>query len=297
MTEFSKQYDKYQRQVEDSLELFLPLSDDSWGELQIPRELSVAMRYSLLSGGKRLRPVMLLAAFHMLSDDVDQALPFAAAVEMIHTYSLVHDDLPAMDNDDLRRGKPSNHKKFGEGIAILAGDALLTHAFETMAASNHPYALKAVYQIARYAGAQGMIAGQMADLSMEEMQPDMDMVYYIQRHKTSDLFAAAITAGLALTNADELWMQAAKDYSLHYGLAFQITDDILDIEGDGATLGKSIGKDQSSGKMTWPGAVGIDQAKVDARKHIQKAVSAAEAFGDKGQFFITLARQVEGRVK
>ncbi len=297
MNDFVKQYEEYLNLIESSLDYYLPQSLKEWGNGEIPGDLSSAMRYSLLSGGKRLRPVMLLAAFHMLSDHVSEALPFAAAVEMIHTYSLVHDDLPAMDNDDMRRGKPSNHKKFGEGVAILVGDALLTHAFEIMASSSHPHALKAIHTIAKHAGASGMIAGQMADLAMEEKKPDMDMVYYIQRHKTSDLFTAAITAGLALGNADESLLHAGKEYALHFGLAFQITDDILDVEGDDATLGKSTGKDQSSGKMTWPGTVGLCQAKKDAGEHIQLAIQAAKNFGDNGNFFTTLARQIADRVK
>ena len=297
MTEFERQYNIYLHMVEAGLEKFLPLQRQEWPTSGIPANLAAAMRYSLLSGGKRLRPVMLLASYNMLSNQLEDALPFAAAMEMIHTYSLIHDDLPAMDNDDMRRGKPSNHKMFGEATAILAGDALLNHAYETMAQSNHPLAMKALMHIAFHAGASGMIAGQAADLAMEEEQPDMDMVYYIQRHKTSDLFMGAVKAGLALAGADSAWINAAESYALHYGLAFQITDDILDIIADENVLGKSIGKDQSSGKMTWPGTVGLEKAKLDAQTHIEKAIQAAEIFGSSGAFFVSLAKQIQNRVK
>ena len=297
MNDFDKCYAWYVAATEKALTQYVPIPQEEWNDSSMPARLVEAMRYSLLAGGKRLRPVMLLAACHMLSESLEEALPFAAAIEMIHTYSLVHDDLPAMDNDDMRRGNPTNHRMFGEGMAILAGDGLLTQAFEVMAASGHPHALKGIAVIARCAGTSGMIAGQVADLAMEGKAPELSMVSYIQRHKTADLFAAAIKTGLILADAPLDWLKAAEVFALHYGLAFQITDDLLDIKGQEDILGKTIGKDAAAGKMTWPATVGLEQAEADAKRHAMLALEAAQVFGDIGDFFTTLAQQVLVRVK
>ena len=196
MSDFQSQYSDLQNRVEQALQAAVPLPLADWPSAGVPTQLAQAMRYSLLAGGKRLRPVLLLAAYGSLHDDLTPALPFAVAVECIHTYSLVHDDLPAMDDDDLRRGKPTNHKVFGEAMAILAGDALLNLAFELMSESKLPRAMDVIKIIASRSGAAGMIAGQTADILMSNQPADQDMVRYIHQHKTADLITAPVLAAL-----------------------------------------------------------------------------------------------------
>jgi len=246
-----------------------------------PEKLRSAMRYSLLSGGKQLRGCLLLMSHDMAGGRAEDALPFAAAVEMIHAYSLIHDDLPAMDNDTLRRGKPTNHMVFGEAMAILAGDGLLTYAFETMAASPHPRAFRALGEIAGAAGVGGMLAGQTLDVTMEGTVPDKSAVEQIHRGKTAALLTAPVTAGLILGGAGETEIQAGRQYGLHLGVAFQIVDDLLDLEGDPALMGKTLGKDAREGKLTWPACVGADQARQDAEAHIRAAADALSPFGER----------------
>ena len=262
---------EYKERLEAYLDA-LPLSG-------APDQLKEAMRYSLLGGGKRLRGCLLLISCALAGGDVDEALPFAAALEMIHAYSLIHDDLPAMDNDTLRRGKPTNHVVFGEAMAILAGDGLLTHAFEIMAASHHPRAFRALGEIARAAGVGGMLGGQVLDVTNEGAAPEKTLVEHIQRGKTAALLTAPVTAGLILGGADEKRIEAGRAYGYHLGMAFQIVDDILDVEGDPALMGKTLGKDEAEGKLTWPACVGLSQAKRDAAAHIKAAVNALEIFG------------------
>lgn len=244
-----------------------------------PDKLKEAMRYSLLGGGKRLRGCLLLMSCGLAGGDLNEALPFAAALEMIHAYSLIHDDLPAMDNDTLRRGKPTNHVVFGEAMAILAGDGLLTHAFEIMAASDHPRAFRALGEIAKAAGVGGMLGGQVLDVTNEGSAPEKTLVEEIQRGKTAALLTAPVTAGLILGGADEKQIEAGRAYGYHLGMAFQIVDDILDVEGDPALMGKTLGKDAEEGKLTWPACVGISQARRDAAAHIEAAVQALSVFG------------------
>ena len=265
--------------------------------LGAPDILKESMRYSLLSGGKRLRGCLLLAACEMAGGNVDDALPFACALEMIHAYSLIHDDLPAMDNDTMRRGKPTNHVVYGEAVAILAGDALLTHAFEIMAQSPHPFAFQALGEIARAAGVSGMIAGQTLDVTMEGSAPEKTLVEKIHLGKTAALLTAPITAGLMLAGADETLLAAGRNYGLHLGVAFQIVDDLLDLEGDPALMGKTLGKDQAEGKLTWPACVGIAQARTDAKNHIDSAVRALDSFEKKAEFLQALAISTLHRVQ
>ncbi|MGI6655144.1 MAG: polyprenyl synthetase family protein [Christensenellales bacterium] len=289
----TQQYEALRSALETYMDGVLPLPDTLWPEDNMPRTLVEAMRYSLLAGGKRLRPVLLLAAYGLYHPDITQALPFAAAVEMIHTYSLIHDDLPAMDDDDLRRGGPTSHIQFGEATAILAGDALLTMAFELMAQSKHPRALPALGEIALRAGARGMIAGQSADLAQDE-KPD---VAYIHQHKTADLLTAPVVAGLLLADAPQTAIQAGKQYGYHLGLAFQIADDLLDLEGDEATLGKRTHKDAEAGKCTWPQVHGVEKARRDAFHHAQLAQQAAQDLGRETAFFVWLAHNAVQRVQ
>lgn len=287
----------YKQHAECALNQHLPFASEAWADGHPPMSMVEAMNYSLLAGGKRLRPSMLLAAFHLFDPVIEKAYPFAAAIEMIHTYSLVHDDLPAMDNDDLRRGMPTSHVRFGEGNAILAGDALLNFAYETMAESEHPMALSALRVIARHAGVRGMIAGQAADLYMEKKATDLSMVQYMEKHKTADLFIAAIKAGLLLANASAEAVEAGEKYAIHFGLAFQICDDILDVTGDQLLMGKTIGKDVESGKMTWTAAVGIEKAREDAAFHTEQAALWADQFDFENRFFKTLAKETFLRVQ
>ena len=262
-----------------------------------PDKLRSAMRYSLLNGGKRLRGCLLLAACELGGGDAEAALPFAAALEMIHAYSLIHDDLPAMDNDTMRRGKPTNHVVFGEALAILAGDALLTHAVEVMAASGHPNAFPALGEIIRAAGVGGMLAGQTLDVTNEGAEPDIRLVEEIHRGKTAALLTAPVTAGLILAGAEKALVEAGRSYGFHLGMAFQIVDDLLDLEGDPALMGKTLGKDQAEGKLTWPACVGIEQAKRDAETHIKEAVEALAPFGGKAAFLRSLALSTLHRVQ
>lgn len=271
----------YKAQLEDYLDK-LPITG-------APEQLREAMRYSLLNGGKRLRGYLLLAACELGGGDAEAALPFAAALEMIHAYSLIHDDLPAMDNDTMRRGKPTNHVVFGEALAILAGDALLTHAVEIMAASGHPKAFHAMGEIIRAAGVGGMLAGQTLDVMNEGAEPDIALVKEIHKSKTAALLTAPLTAGLILAGAEEKLVEAGRAYGYHLGMAFQIVDDLLDLEGDPALMGKTLGKDQEEGKLTWPVCVGVEQARKDAEAHIGQAVDALAPFGEKAAFLRALA--------
>lgn len=262
-----------------------------------PEVLRSAMRYSLLSGGKRLRGCLLLAFCDMAGGDMVPALPFAASLEMIHAYSLIHDDLPAMDNDDLRRGKPTAHIVYGEAVAILAGDALLTHAFEIMTASRHPRALEAACEIAKAAGISGMLSGQTLDVTLEGSEPALDLVRRIHEGKTAALLTAPATAGLILANATADAIAAGRTYGYHLGLAFQIIDDLLDQTGSQELMGKTLGKDTSAGKLTWPACVGIEQSKKDAASAIQTAVQALAHFGKKAEFLQALAFSTLHRVQ
>ena len=285
-----KTYAEYQALVEHSLAPML----ESLG--YIPERLLEAMRYSLEAGGKRLRPVMLLAACEMAGGDAELALPFACAIEMIHTYSLIHDDLPAMDNDDLRRGKPTNHKVFGEDLAILAGDGLLNAAVELMARTAVEMAdtrgIRALEIIMRHAGVTGMIAGQTRDVLSEGEKPREDLVSYIHAHKTADLLEAPMEAGLALAGADEHQIKAAHDYGLHLGLAFQMTDDLLDVIGDAALLGKNTGMDAALDKMTWVALKGVEGTEKDAAEQVEQALKAIDQLPWEHGFFTELAQNV-----
>ena len=288
-----KTYDAYRAHVEDALGPML----ESLGN--IPDRLLEAMEYSLKAGGKRLRPVMLLAACEMAGGDAELALPFACAIEMIHTYSLIHDDLPAMDNDDLRRGKPTNHKVFGEDLAILAGDGLLNAAAELMARAALGMAdtrgIRALEIIMRHAGVTGMIAGQTRDVLSEGETPREDLVAYIHSHKTADLLEAPIEAGLALAGADEQQIRAGFEYGLHLGLAFQMTDDLLDVTGDAALLGKNTGMDAELNKMTWVVLRGVEGTERDAAEQAELAVKALEPLPWDTAFFAELARSMVSR--
>lgn len=251
----------------------------------VPDSLYESMRYSLMAGGKRLRPMLVLAVLEALDKPVKRGLPFACALEMIHTYSLIHDDLPAMDDDDLRRGKPTNHKVFGEATAILAGDALLTRAFSLIAESYQAdpevqpaTTVKLIAELGKRAGAQGMVGGQMADIEGEGKRLDLEQLSYIHQHKTGDLLVAALRGGGYLAEASDEQMEALTRYGVCIGHAFQIQDDILNVEGDATLLGKAVGSDADREKATYPSLLGLEESRRRLHALIDEAKTAlAEA--------------------
>ena len=291
-----RSFSEYRSLVEDRL----PSELATLGS--IPERLLEAMNYSLLAGGKRLRPVMLLAACEMAGGKTEEALPFALALEMIHTYSLIHDDLPAMDNDDLRRGRPTNHKVFGDGLATLAGDGLLNGATEIMARAalnmSDLRGLRALEAVMRHAGVTGMIAGQAIDLAAEGQAPGEELLHEIHRHKTADLLQAPMESGLLLACAPEEAVQAGLEYGLHLGLAFQMTDDLLDVTGETEILGKQTGMDEARGKMTWINLRGVEGTRRDAETQVAMAIHALRGMdGMDTSFFARLAQDTLNRVK
>ncbi len=265
----------------------------------IPQRLLEAMRYSLEAGGKRLRPVLLLAACDLMGGSVEEALPFASALEMIHTYSLIHDDLPAMDDDDLRRGRPSSHKAFGEATAILAGDGLLSAAMELMlreaSRMDSLRGTEAALAIARRCGVTGMVAGQTVDVTEEGTEPTEEKVRYIHLHKTADLLTAPMEAGFRLACAKPQELECAVAYGQQLGLAFQMVDDLLDVTGDTQLLGKKTGIDAAHGKLTWVAVRGVDGTRADAAEAAQRAKEAISGLDRDVSFFTALADQLTAR--
>lgn len=253
--------------------------------------LFAAMEYSLLAGGKRLRPLLLLAAAEGFGGKADDVLPFAVGVEMLHTYSLIHDDLPAMDDDDMRRGRPSCHKQFDEATAILAGDGLLTHAFakQCAAAAEPERKLAAIRYFAQNAGIYGMVAGQTLDIAAEGQSIDLAGLKAIHRAKTGALLAAAVVCGGILAGADEAEQAQLEKFGYAFGLAFQIVDDILDEVGDAKLLGKPVGSDAANHKVTYVTLLGMDGAKAAAAEVTAEAVAALKPLGAKGQLLAELA--------
>lgn len=244
--------------------------------LESPIVLKDAMNYSLQAGGKRLRPVLLLATLRAFNRDEKIGIPVACALEMIHTYSLIHDDLPSMDDDDLRRGKPTNHKVYGEAIAILAGDGLLTYAFQVIAGMNFPSVtaemkIALIHELAISAGPEGMVAGQVADMEAEGKSLSASELEYIHHHKTGKLLSFPVVAGAILANASSEQREALKQFAVHLGIAFQIRDDILDVEGTEEKLGKRVGSDSANHKATYPALLTMEGAKKKLTFHIAKA--------------------------
>lgn len=254
-----------------------------------------SMRYSVFAGGKRLRPILMLAACEFANGRIEDVLPFCCAIEMIHTYSLIHDDLPAMDNDDFRRGKLTNHKVYGEGIAILAGDGLLNYAYELMLKAilqdpvNWERKVAAMYEIASASGIYGMIGGQVIDLLSENKQIDGETLDFIHLHKTAALIIASVRAGAVIGGADETMLACLTEYGKNVGLGFQITDDILDIIGNEEKLGKKVGSDIENQKATYPSIHGMEKSIRKVQELFHKSVSAMEQYHEKAEFFIRLA--------
>ena len=296
---------EYAQIVNERLKAIPAVIDDGRCEIgEMPWLLSQSMRYSLSAGGKRLRPSMLLAATELLGGDINDALDYACAVEMIHTYSLIHDDLPGMDNDTLRRGRPTNHVVYGVGQAILAGDGLLNVAFETMLASACAHAdraedcLLAMREIATGAGVTGMIAGQVMDLYCEKARlTDARALEYIQYGKTACMFIYPLRAAARLCGAGEADLEALTAYGRAFGLLFQATDDLLDVTGTTENMGKTLGKDAQSGKLTCMSAYGIEGTRdLVARLH-RDALDAVERYGARGAFFRELVDAMVDRTK
>jgi geranylgeranyl diphosphate synthase type II len=267
---------------------------------QIDNDLKEVIRYSLFAPGKRIRSVLVLWCCELVSGSLNRDAEIAAAaIEMLHTYSLVHDDLPAMDNDDMRRGQPTCHKAFNEAAAILAGDALLTLAFELLAKEIHEptTAVRLITQLAESAGSNGMIAGQMADLKAEKTAGSIEIIEYIHLNKTAKMFRCAAIMGAICGGADNKQLHRLGEYGLKLGLSFQIADDVLDVNTSSEQLGKTAGKDARAGKVTYPALLGIEQSKQVAEKFAREAVAALEPFGKKADALRHLAMQLLHRKK
>lgn len=269
-----------------------------------PPQLAEAIRYALLGPGKRLRPQLVLMASEACGGRIEPALPAACAVEMVHAYSLVHDDLPAMDNDDLRRGRPTCHKQFGEATAILVGDALLARAFEVLASEVSPatVAAQCCAVLAQAAGASALVGGQAADLEMSRRgnvadRHELHELEAIHRRKTGALFVAALELGGMIAGASEKQLTALKAFGRNIGLAFQITDDLLDVAGNQSVVGKQLAKDAQQGKLTFPVLLGIEESRQRAEQLVNDACDMMETFGAAGEPLCTLARCIQRRDK
>jgi geranylgeranyl diphosphate synthase type II len=289
-------YLEQQRQrVEVILDQLLPAPDS------YPPLLVEAMRYSVFAGGKRLRPILTLAAAEAVGGDAEMVLPAAGALEYIHTYSMIHDDLPAMDDDDYRRGKLTNHKVYGDAMAILAGDALLTHAFEVLNSppltERFPAALlqQVSYRVARASGSFGMIGGQVMDIVSEGQQVPVDVLEYIHRHKTAALITVAVTMGGLLGGGTPAQVQTLQDYGHSVGWAFQIADDLLDVAGDAAILGKQVGRDAELAKVTYPALLGVEASRQRALELMQQGIEALAAFGPDAEPLRQIATYIVSR--
>jgi geranylgeranyl diphosphate synthase type II len=268
-----------------------------------------AMTYSLFAGGKRLRPILCLAGAEAVGGDERSVLPVACALELIHTYSLIHDDLPVMDDDELRRGKPTSHKVFGEAMALLAGDGLLTEAFRILAdmkppkGSDQGLILRVIGAVAEAAGYRGMIGGQAADIQAEGRSdregkpPDKAMVEFIHEHKTADLITVSTVSGATVCGADEQDLAALTGYGRAIGLAFQISDDILNIEGDSRDLGKGVGSDAERGKLTYPAVFGLEESKRMQRELVSRALDSLEGLDSPADPLRAIAAYVIERKK
>ena len=273
-------------EVEAALDSLLP------SESAAPTVIHQAMRYSVFAGGKRIRPILCLEAARIFSNSTREALPAACALEFIHTYSLIHDDLPALDNDDLRRGRPTCHKQFGEAMAILAGDGLLTRAFEVLASAAASAEQRAalVREIATAAGTvDGMVGGQVADLEAGGKPIDAEMLEYIHRSKTAALIRASVVAGAITGGASAKDTERLRRFGENIGLAFQVVDDILDVEESSATLGKTAGKDQSQQKATYPALYGLEKSRETAQALVARAHAELEPFGERAKRLHELA--------
>lgn len=277
--------------VNKKLDEYLPVS--------YPEEIFESMRYSLLAGGKRLRPIMCLEACRVFGGEMEKALPTACAFEMLHTQSLIHDDLPCMDNDDYRRGKLTNHKKFSESTAVLAGDALISYGTQLIIDKSDLPAetiVKVLKEHAIAAGAYGIIAGQVVDIAMEGKPYDAKILEYIHTHKTADLFKAALKAGAHIANASEEQLQAMNDFGQMLGFAFQICDDILDETSTFEEMGKTMGKDKEEGKLTYTALFGLEKAKHELNCLLDKAYDILKKQNIESEIFNSIINSIREKV-
>ena len=291
---FALRMEEYHTMVEDLLAAQCVAADEPYARLLD------AMRYSLTAGGKRLRPILTLEFCRLCGGDVHAALPAACGVELLHTYSLIHDDLPCMDDDDMRRGKPSSHIKFGEANALLAGDSLLTFAFQSAGEAEDIPAdavAKAVSLLARASGCAGMIAGQVQDLENENKTVAADDLRSVDILKTGELIRCACQLGCIAAGADDKKLEAARVYAENLGIAFQIVDDILDVTSDEATLGKPVGSDAENCKNTYVSLLGLEEAKKIAAELTRKAIDALGVFGGESEFLVSLSKKLLSRNK
>ncbi len=294
----SKKYtaDEYILMINNALMSRLSVEPSGAGEAKMLE----AMRYSVENGGKRIRPMLTLEFCRMCGGSVEAALPLACAIEFIHTYSLIHDDLPCMDDDDMRRGKPSSHIKFGEANALLAGDSLLTFAFQSAGEAEDIPAdavAKAVSLLARASGCAGMIAGQVQDLENENKTVAADDLRSVDILKTGELIRCACQLGCIAAGADDNKLEAARVYAENLGIAFQIVDDILDVTSDEATLGKPVGSDAENCKNTYVSLLGLEEAKKIAAELTRKAIDALGVFGSESEFLVSLSKKLLSRNK
>jgi len=296
----NEDYLTYKKLIEEHLLDFLPEIDHK------SIALYDSMRYSLSAGGKRIRPALLLGACEFAGGDIKGALPYACAIEYIHTYSLIHDDLPAMDDDDLRRGVPTNHKVYGEAMAILAGDGLLSSAFEAMSkdmllyfddVENLKKRIRAFYEIAKCSGCRGMVSGQAADIEAEGKQCSKEMLDYIHVNKTAALIIAAVRAGAQLGGADKDMIFKLSEYAENLGLAFQIEDDLLDIYGDESLMGKKTGVDCEKNKSTYPALYGLEESNKRLQELTSTAIEILAPYYDNAEFFTNIAKELATRGK
>lgn len=291
MPEYENLIRSYTESINTALDAYLPSSETD--------AVCEAMRYSVENGGKRIRPILTLAFCELCGGDVRSALPFACAVEMIHAYSLIHDDLPCMDDDDVRRGKPSCHVRYGEAVALLAGDGLLTLAFETLLSSDLPaeYVVEAGRELSAAAGWSGMIGGQIVDLSNVQRTVTEDDLVYTDIQKTGKLITAAAVLGCIAAGADIRSKKAAAEYACSLGLAFQIVDDVLDVAGNEEMLGKPVGSDAANGKATYVTLFGLEDAKTMAADLTAEAKDTLRIFGSDASFLCSVADMLADRKK
>jgi geranylgeranyl diphosphate synthase type II len=281
--------------VDEALARYLP------GEEHYPEAIFQAMRYSVFAGGKRVRPILAIAAAETVGGTAADVLPLACALECIHTYSLIHDDLPALDNDDYRRGRLTNHKVFGEANAVLAGDALLTFAFELMGDARQwshfvpARVVQVIHEVASAIGPCGMIGGQVVDLQMEGQDVELPTLQYIHAHKTGALLRVSVRSGALLGGGSPAEVEALTHYGTHIGLAFQIMDDILDVRGDEQLMGKALRKDDARQKATYPRLVGLAESEARAQAAVNAGLAALEPFGERAAVLRNLAQYIIAR--
>lgn len=291
---FNQSLEEKVKYVENLLSEYMPKAEG------YQKTVIEAMNYSLSAGGKRLRPILTLEACKIVGGNEEDVIPFAMAIEMIHTYSLIHDDLPALDNDDFRRGRPTNHKVYGDAMAILAGDALLNYAYEVMLSNsinkkNPEKYLKAINEIATSAGIYGMIGGQVVDVESEDEKIEKEKLDFIHMNKTAAIMVGCMRAGAIIGDASEEHLEEITKYAKNIGLSFQIVDDILDIVGDESKLGKSVGSDIENNKSTYPSLLGLEKSKEIANNLIEEAKNSIKKLSDDTEFLNGLAEYIIAR--